>query len=47
MKSIENETYVNPHYFSDEELENIYSPIHYPDSKEFTKKNVVIINNTI
>lgn len=28
MKSLENETYVNPHYFSDDELETIMSPLH-------------------
>ena len=28
MKSLENETYVNPRYFSDEELEHIFTPVH-------------------
>lgn len=28
MKSIENETYVNPHYYSDEQLDSLMTPIH-------------------
>ena len=28
MKSLENETYVNPHYFADDDLETIMSPLH-------------------
>lgn len=30
MKSLENTTYVSPHYFSAEEVETIMSPIHHP-----------------
>lgn len=30
MKSLENTTYVSPHYFSTEEVETIMSPIHHP-----------------
>lgn len=30
MKSIENETYVNPHYYADEQLESLMTPIHTP-----------------
>lgn len=30
MKSLENETYVDPHYFAPDELETIMSPLHTP-----------------
>lgn len=33
MKSLENETYVNPHYFADDELEVVMSPLHTPTSE--------------
>ncbi len=47
MKSLENEVYVNPHYFSEDELETIYTPIHQPESDSeivpMNKQNVVVI----
>ena len=46
MKSLENTTYLHPHYFSDQEAEKIFSPIHThaTDSNErLGKCNVVIL----
>ena len=51
MKSLENTTYVHPHYFSDEEAERITSPIHTPIktsqttkiSGELGKTNIVVL----
>ena len=44
MKSLENETYQNPHYFAQEDLEQIMSPIHQPDEHGQERRlNVVVI----
>jgi len=44
MMTIGNETYVNPNYFPDEELDSIMSPVHAPVTNPVltTKPNVVI-----
>ena len=43
MKSLENETYRNPHYFERQDLEQIMSPIHRPDERAQEKRlNVVV-----
>ncbi len=45
MKSIENTIFIHPHYFSDQEAEQIYSPIHtdeIEENGELGKTNVVI-----
>lgn len=44
MKSLENEAYQNPHYFAQEDLEHIMSPVHRPsgDAQE-RRLNVVVI----
>ena len=36
MKSLENTTYQNPHYFPDDVLETVMSPIHLPDYTQTT-----------
>ena len=46
MKSLENTTYVHPHYFSDEEAEMIFSPIHRDEIEEngrLGQMNVVVL----
>lgn len=44
MKSLENETYRNPHYFERQDLEQIMSPIHRPDERAQEKRlNVVVL----
>ena len=46
MKSLENTTYVHPHYFSNEEAEAIFSPIHHDEIEENGrpgKTNVVVL----
>lgn len=44
IRSINKSVFVNPHYFTREELDNIYQPIHTPaDSIVSTKKNVVVL----
>ena len=46
MKSLENTTYVHPHYFSNEEAEAIFSPIHHDEIEEIGrlgKTNVVVL----
>ena len=47
MKSLENETYIHPHYMSDAEMEQIFSPVHKPNISNqpsaFRKDNVVIL----
>lgn len=44
MKSLENETYRNPHYFERQDLEQIMSPIHCPDERAQEKRlNVVVL----
>ena len=46
MKSLENTTYVHPHYFSDEQAERIFTPIHAVENEEngrMGQTNVVIL----
>lgn len=46
MKSLENTTYVHPHYFTDEQAEDIFSPIHTDEIEEngrLGQTNVVIL----
>lgn len=44
MKSIENETYINPRYYADNELESVMTPIHRGDSAMVEKPlNVVVL----
>lgn len=46
MKSLENTTYVHPHYFSEEEAELLFSPIHIDEIEEngrLRKVNVVVL----
>lgn len=46
MKSLENTTYVHPHYFSNDEAEKIFSPIHIDEIEEnerLGKTNIVIV----
>lgn len=46
MKSLENTTYVHPHYFSEEEAELLFSPIHIDEIDEngrLGKVNVVVL----
>ena len=46
MKSLENTTYVHPHYFSDQVAEEIFSPIHIPtqvDNERLGQTNVVVL----
>ena len=47
MKSLENETYVNPHYMSDAEMERLMSPVHQPavsgERLAVSGDNVVVI----
>lgn len=44
MKSLENETYRNPHYFERQDLEQIMSPIHRPNERAQEKRlNVVVL----
>lgn len=46
MKSLENTTYVNPQYFSNEEAEAIFSPIHIDEIEEngrMGQTNIVVI----
>ena len=46
MKSLENTTYVHPNYFSNEEAEEIFSPIHHDEinrNERLGKMNVVIL----
>ncbi len=46
MKSLENTSYTNPHYFSEEEMESIFTPVHQPTvtshQSPVTPCNVVI-----
>ena len=46
MKSLENTTYIHPHYFSEEEAELLFSPIHIDEIEEngrLGKVNVVVL----
>ena len=46
MKSLENTTYIHPHYFSDAEAEQIFSPIHSDEIEENGRlghTNVVVL----
>lgn len=46
MKSLENTTYIHPHYFSDEKAEEIFSPIHtdeIEDNNRLGNMNVVVL----
>lgn len=44
LRSIGKNVFKDPKYFTREELENVYSPIHYPsDSIQSEKKNVVVL----
>ena len=46
MKSLESTTYVHPHYFSKDEAEKIFSPIHIDEIEEnerLGKTNIVIV----
>ena len=47
MKSLENETYVNPHYMSDAEMERLMSPVHQPAVRDerfaVSGDNVVVL----
>lgn len=44
MKSLENETYQNQHYFAQEDLEQIMSPVHQPDEHGQERRlNVVVL----
>ena len=46
MKSLENTTYVHPHYFSNEEAEQIFTPIHtdeIEENGELGKTNIVVL----
>ena len=46
MKSLESTTYVHPHYFSNDEAEKIFSPIHIDEIEEnerLGKTNIVIV----
>ena len=44
MKSLENETYINPRYYADNELESVMTPIHRGDSAMVEKPlNVVVL----
>lgn len=49
MKSLENQTYINPHYFPEDELESIMTPVHPAMSEAVTdtlmsdRPNVVIL----
>lgn len=47
IRTIGKTAFVNPHYFSDEELEGKYTPVHWPDTLDTdtsqSKKNVVVI----
>ena len=46
MKSLENTTYVHPQYFTDDEAETIFSPIHIDEIEEnerLGKTNIVIV----
>ena len=46
MKSLENTTYIHPHYFSEEEVGLIFSPIHIDEIEEngrLGKVNVVVL----
>ncbi|MBR0297188.1 MAG: LTA synthase family protein [Paludibacteraceae bacterium] len=45
MKSLENETYVHPHYMSDAEMEQIFSPVHTPSALgiQHSNDNVVVL----
>ena len=45
MKSLENETYIHPHYMSDEQMEQLFSPIHKPSTLNIkhSTDNVVIL----
>ena len=44
IRTIGKTTFTDPHYFTNEELDQIYSPVHSPNpSEEPSKKNVVIL----
>ena len=46
MKSLENTMYIHPHYFNDEEIEELFSPIHTDEIEEngrLGQVNVVIL----
>lgn len=45
IRTIGKQSYKELHYFSEEELDKIYSPVHCPDTtrSDMTKKNVVIL----
>jgi len=43
MRSSDSKTYVNPHYYTEDELERIYTPIHPAEDKKPIRKNVVIL----
>ena len=46
MKSLENTMYIHPHYFNDEEIEEVFSPIHTDEIEEngrLGQVNVVVL----
>ena len=44
MRTVQMQVYKKQNYYSEQELDSIYTPIHRPDSvKEFKKMNVVVI----
>jgi len=43
MKSMENQTYVEPHYYAEEELASVMTPIHEADSTDMRIDNVVVL----
>lgn len=45
MKSLENQTYVNPHYFSEQSLEQVMTPLHTSSNSTsgLTSNNVVVL----
>ena len=46
MKSLENTMYIHPHYFNDEEIEELFSPIHTDEIEEngrLRQVNVVVL----
>ncbi len=44
IRTIGKKAFVTPEYMNDEEMANIYMPVHYPaDSANFTSRNVVVL----
>lgn len=42
MRSSEGQAYINPRYYDENEIDAIYTPLHIPTSKGFTRKNIVV-----